>query len=211
MILYRGRFARKTSPIIILLGALMTCQPISQAASSVAVGGPFTLIAPDGNSVTDQTYRGKWMLVYFGYTSCPESCPLALLVMATALKKLGPEADMLQAIFITLDPQRDTRKVMGDYVQSFDPRIIGLTGTEPQIAAAARAYGAYYVRRSNGTDAQHYLLDHSTYIYLMSPQGQFVRAFDAEASVDTIAAAVSGEIKAQSLREGPTKHAAHIN
>jgi len=192
----------------VLVSGFMTCQPLARAASAVTVGGPFTLTAPDGNNVTDKTYRGKWMLVYFGYTSCPDSCPAALLVMAAALKKLGPEADKLQAIFITLDPQRDTPEVMGDYVQSFDSRIIGLTGTETEIDTAAQAYGAYYIRHSNGPDTRHDLVDHSTYIYLMSPRGMFVRAFDASASGDSIAAAVGSEIDA--LKDDPMKQAARI-
>jgi protein SCO1/2 len=93
---------------------------------------------------------------------------------------------------------------MEEYTQSFDQRIIGLTGTEPEIDAAAHAYGAYYIRHINGPDAQHYLIDHSTYIYLMNPQGQFIRAFDAGASGDSVAAAVGEEVN-------PVKQAAQIN
>ncbi len=205
MILRRMHFARKTLAIAILLGGFTMCQPLAWAAGSVTVGGPFTLVAPDGSRVTDQTYRGKWMLIYFGYTSCPDSCPLALMVMASALKKLGLAADNLQAVFITLDPQHDTPKVMGDYAQSFDSRIVGLTGTDSEIDTVAHAYGAYYVRHGDGAnDHQHYLVDHSTYIYLVSPEGRFVRAFDVGASGDDIATAVRGEINA--LRDGPIKH-----
>jgi protein SCO1 len=156
----------------------------------VTVGGPFTLTAPDGETVTDQTYRGKWLLVYFGYRSCPDSCPTALFEIATALRKLGRDAAMLQPIFITIDPQRDTPEVMGEYSQSFDPRIVGLTGTAQQIDAVSNAYGAYFVRRKTGPGAQDYLMDHSIYIYLMSPQGEFVRGFDTSWSGDRIAAAV---------------------
>ena len=119
----------------------------------MTVGGPFTLTAPDGATVTDQTYRGKWLLVYFGYTSCPDSCPTALFEIATALKKLGPDAARLQPIFITIDPQRDTPEVMGEYTQSFDPRIVGLTGTAQEIDAVSKAYGAYFVRRQTGPGA----------------------------------------------------------
>jgi hypothetical protein len=91
----------------------------------VTIGGPFTLSAPDGTTVTDQTYRGKWLLVYFGYTFCPNSCPTMLLEIATALKKLGPDAAKVQPLFITVDPQRDTPEVMQQFTQSFDPRIVG--------------------------------------------------------------------------------------
>ena len=104
----------------------------------MTIGGPFTLSTPDGTTVTDQTYRGKWLLVYFGYTFCPNSCPTTLLEVATALEKLGLDAAQVQPLFITVDPQRDTPKVMQQYTQSFDPRIVGLTGTPQQIAAAAQ-------------------------------------------------------------------------
>ena len=157
---------------------------------AVTIGGPFTLSTPDGTTVTDQTYRGKWLLVYFGYTFCPNSCPTTLLEVATALKKLGPDAAKVQPLFITVDPQRDTPKVMRQYTESFDPRIVGLTGTPQQIAAAAQEYGAYYVRHPTGPGADDYVMDHSTYLYVMDPQGKFVRAFDTGTSGDRIADAL---------------------
>ena len=147
--------------------------------SAVTIGGPFALSAPDGKTVTDQTYRGKWLLVYFGYTFCPNSCPTTLLEIATALKELGPDAAKVQPLFITVDPQRDTPKVMQQYTQSFDPRIIGLIGTPQQLAAAAQEYGAYYVPHRTGPGADDYVVDHSTYVYVMDPEGKFVRAFDS--------------------------------
>ena len=155
--------------------------------SSVTIGGPFSLTAPDGTTVTDQTYRGKWLLVYFGYTFCPNTCPTALLEIATALRRLGPNAAKVQPVFITVDPKRDTPDVMAQYTQSFDPRIAGLTGTPAQIAAVAHEYGAYYVAHKSDGGANDYLIDHSTYIYVMDPQGQFVQAFDADTPADRIA------------------------
>jgi protein SCO1 len=173
--------------------ALVLGQPLVPAANSpVTVGGPFTLTAPDGATVTDQTYRGKWLLVYFGFTSCPDSCPTALLEISAALEKLGPDADKLQPLFITVDPQRDTPAVMGNYTQSIDPRIVGLTGTPQQIAAAAQEYGVYYEPRKSGPGAGDYVMDHSTYLYLMDTEGEFVRGFDADASGERIAEAVRG-------------------
>jgi len=155
--------------------------------SSVTIGGPFNLTAPDGTTVTDQTYRGKWLLVYFGYTFCPNTCPTALLEIATALRRLGPNAAKVQPIFITVDPKRDTPDVMAQYTQSFDPRIAGLTGTPAQIAAVAHEYGAYYVAHKSNGGANDHLIDHSTYIYVMDPRGQFVQAFDADTPADRIA------------------------
>ena len=178
---------------LILLGALAVfgpfmCPPSSRATTSaVTVGGPFTLSTLDGRTVTDQTYRGKWLLVYFGYTFCPSSCPTTLLAVSMALKKLGPDAAQVRPLFITVDPERDTPKVMQQYIESFDPRIVGLTGTPQQIAAAVHEYGAYYVRHSIGPGPNDYVLDHSTYLYVMDPRGRFVRAFDPDASGDQIA------------------------
>ncbi|OKO83082.1 SCO family protein [Bradyrhizobium sp. AS23.2] len=160
---------------------------ISQPASSVSIGGPFSLTAPDGTTVTDQTYRGKWLLVYFGYTFCPNSCPTTLMEIAAALEKLGPNAAKVQPIFITVDPKRDTPDVLAKYTESFDPRIVGLTGTPAQIAAVAHEYGAYYVAHKGDEGANDYLIDHSTYLYVMDPQGQFVQAFDADTPADRIA------------------------
>jgi protein SCO1 len=191
--------------LLILFGGLFSSVlimsvPLARAATSVVtIGGPFTLSTPDGTTVTDQTYRGQWLLVYFGYTFCPNSCPTTLLEVATALKKLGLDAVRVQPLFITVDPQRDTPKVMRQYIESFDPRIVGLTGTPQQIAAAAQEYGAYYVRHSTGAGPDDYVVDHSTYLYLMDPQGKFVRAFDSDTSGDRIAdalrALIAQEIK----------------
>jgi protein SCO1 len=171
--------------------ALVLSQPLVLGANSpVTIGGPFTLTSPDGTTVTEQTYRGKWLLVYFGFTSCPDSCPTALLEIAAALEKLGPDADKLQPLFITVDPLRDTPAVMGNYTQSFDPRIVGLTGTPQQIAAIAQEYGVYYAPRRSGPGAEDYVMDHGTYLYLMDPEGRFVRGFDSDTPGDRIAEAV---------------------
>jgi protein SCO1 len=158
--------------------------------SAVTIGGPFTLQTPDGTTVTDQTYRGKWLLVYFGYTFCPTTCPTTLMDIATVLDKLGDEAARIQPIFITVDPQRDTPEVMRQYTQSFDPRIIGLSGDQQQIAAVAQAYGVYYTHRKIGPGAEDYVIDHSSYIYLMGPLGGFERGFDADAPTDELTQAV---------------------
>jgi protein SCO1/2 len=161
------------------------CQGV--VAGSVTIGGPFTLRTPDGVTVTDQTYRGKWQLVYFGYTFCPNSCPTALMDISLVLARLGSEANMIQPLFITVDPQRDTPDVLQQYTRSFDPRIIGLSGDEQQIAAAAQAYGAYYTPRKTRQGAEDYLIDHSSYIYLMDPHGGFARGFDADTPPDRMA------------------------
>jgi protein SCO1/2 len=175
---------------IVFALALIMSQLSWAATSPVTVGGPFTLIAPDGTTVTDQTFRGKWLLVYFGYTLCPNTCPTTLNEIAIALKKLGPDAAKLQPLFITVDPQRDTREVLEQYTQSFDPRIVGLTGSPQQIDAVTQEYGAYAARHKTGPGPEEYVMDHSTYLYVMDPGGKFVRAFDADTSGDRIADAL---------------------
>jgi protein SCO1/2 len=181
------------SGIAVAIVFLMLSQSLVRAANSpVTIGGPFTLTAADGTTVTEQTYRGKWLLVFFGFTSCPDTCPTALLEIGAALDKLGPDADKLQPLFITVDPLRDTPAVMENYTQSFDPRIVGLTGTPQQIAAVAQEYGVYYAPRKIGPGVEDYVMDHGSYLYLMDPEGKFVRGFDADTSGGRIAEAVRG-------------------
>jgi len=175
------------SPII-FAAALSICQPPAWAGTApVTVGGPFTLTAPDGTTVTDETYRGKWLLVFFGYTFCPDICPTTLYEIVAALEELGTDAAKLQPIFVTIDPERDTPEVMGKYTGAFDPRIVGLTGSPQQIAAVARAYGAYSALHKTGTGAEDYVVDHSTYIYIMDIQGKFVRGLDFDTPARRIA------------------------
>lgn len=157
------------------------------AASPATIGGPFSLIAPDGSTVTDASFRGKWMLVFFGYTFCPTICPTTLSEIALALERLGPDAAKVQPVFITVDPERDTPDVMGQYTGAIDPRIVGLSGSQRQIAAVSEGYGAYSERHASATSPDDYVVDHSTYIYVMDPQGSFVRGLKAGTPADTIA------------------------
>ena len=173
--------------VILATALTISAPPARTATSPVTIGGPFTLVAPDGTTVTDQTYRGKWLLVFFGFTFCPNTCPTTLLEIAAVLERLGPDAGKLQPLFITVDPQRDTPEVMGHYLQSFDPRIVGLTGTAQQIVAVAQEYGAYYTPHRIGPGPEDYVMDHSTYLYLMNREGKFVRGFDAETPSDRVA------------------------
>jgi protein SCO1/2 len=155
---------------------------------SIAIGGPFTLEASDGKTITDETYRDKWQLIYFGYTLCPDACPTALNDIASAMQSLGPLAAKVQPIFITVDPDRDTPKVMGSFVKAFDNRIVGLTGTPQQIAAAARAFRVYYAKAPDKDAPDGYLMDHSSVIYVMRPGDfHFVATFTHETSPDQMA------------------------
>ncbi len=147
--------------------------PGGNAIAPLQLGGPFSLMAPDGHVVTDRDFPGKWLIIYFGYTSCPDACPTALSDITAALEQLGPLADKVQPLFITVDPDRDSPELMADYVGSFDPRFIGLRGTAEQTAAVAAAFRVTYVVRKLGHDA--YAIDHSSYIYLMNPDGALAK------------------------------------
>lgn len=170
--------------VLLLVGAaaaalLTELAPPRAVAPAVAIGGPFTLTNGAGGTVTDRTYRGKWLLVYFGYTFCPDACPTTLNTISTALDQLGPLADRLQPLFITVDPRRDTPKVMADYVKAFNPRLVGLTGSADQIAAVAKEYHVYVSAHTQ--DGPNYLVDHSSFIYVMDPEGRFVTTLPGSA------------------------------
>ncbi len=155
-----------------------------------AIGGPFTLVDQDGRTVTNETLKGKPTLIYFGYTFCPDVCPTSLLLMETAMEKLGPDAlKKVNLVFITVDPERDTQKLMKGYVENFGPTFLGLTGTPEQVAAAARAYRVYY-QKVPSKDGGPYLMDHSSIVYLLDRNGRFVTHFTHEAKAEAIAAGV---------------------
>ena len=155
------------------------------------IGGPFRLTAGDGRTVTDADFRGRWMLVYFGYTHCPDACPTALQDMANAVDALGPDAARKVALlFITIDPERDTPALIQDYVSAFNAPITALSGTPEQIAAAAHAYRVYYAKHPR--DDGGYDMDHSSIIYLMDPAGKLVGNFTHETPPDAITAKLKG-------------------
>lgn len=137
------------------------------------VNGHFTLQALDGRTVSDTQYRGKYLLIYFGYTFCPDVCPTTLTQLGGAMKDLGDKAKDFQPIFITLDPARDKPAVMVEYMKAFDPRIVALTGDPTDIEEAAKSYHVYYRPRALGNGQ--YTVDHSSYIYVVDPKGKFVK------------------------------------
>jgi len=145
------------------------------SSSGVAlVGGPFAMVDQDGRRVTEKDFLGKYMLVFFGYTYCPDVCPTELQVMTAALDQMGPEAARIQPVFVSIDPERDTPAVLKAYVGNFGPRLIGLTGTAEEVAAIAKSYRVYYAKAANSGSGTDYLMDHSSIIYLMGPDGRFV-------------------------------------
>jgi len=160
-----------------VLAAGLFAAPASRAdtlpTTSTLIAGDFELETLDGRTVTEADYRGKWLLVYFGYTSCPDVCPTVLNEIGGALNELGPLAAKLQPIFITVDPTRDKPKVLAAYLQSFDPRIVGLYGSGEQTEAAAKNFHVYYRLRSLGNGQ--YTVDHSGFLYVIDPKGKFVK------------------------------------
>jgi protein SCO1/2 len=170
--------------------------PIQTATGTgtALVGGPFSLTDHTGRKMTDKDFLGKYMLVFFGYTYCPDLCPTELQVMSAALDKLGAKADDIQPIFITFDPQRDTPEVLKQYVTNFHPRLIGLTGTPEEIAVAAKAYRVYYSKLENSSGPDTYLMDHSTITYLMDKQGKFLKHFSYSTDAAALAQALEKAI-----------------
>ncbi len=142
-----------------------------------AIGGPFALTAPDGRTVTNADLEGRPYLVFFGYTHCPDLCPTTLSEISTVFKEMGADAK-ISALFVTIDPERDTPQTLGTYLESFDPRIIGLHGDPAQTKAIAQAFKVYFKKQSgeNGD----YTMDHTGVVYLMDKRGRFVNAFNLE-------------------------------
>lgn len=163
-------------------------QGASVSTGKALVGGPFSLVDATGKTITDKDFRGRHMLVFFGYTFCPDVCPSGLQVISAALDQLGPEADKITPLFISIDPARDTPVKMGEYVKSFHPRWIGLTGSPDQVAAAIKAYRVYAKKVPDDRNPSDYTMDHSSVVYLMGPTGELV-TFAAEiAKPDVLAA-----------------------
>ncbi len=147
------------------------------AVGEVQLGGPLDLVHHSGRRFSEAELAGRFRLVYFGYTYCPDMCPLGLLTMAEALDRLPPEvAEKVQPIFVSVDPERDTPEVLAAYVGAFHPRLIGLTGTVEEIEAVKRAWRVY-ARKSEESRGADYLVDHSTFTYLMGPDGRYLAHF----------------------------------
>jgi protein SCO1 len=144
-----------------------------------AIGGPFTLTQGNGKVVTDRDFRGRYLLVYFGYTSCPDICPTTLSAIADAVDILGSRAERLQPLFITVDPSHDTPAIVRAYVRSFSPRIIGLTGTQVEIRAVEQEYRVSSAIHQTGPGANDYTVDHTAVLFLVAPDGRYLAPFSA--------------------------------
>ncbi len=151
-----------------------SASPIGPAVASV--GGPFQLEDQNGKPFTDRDMKGRPYLVFFGYTHCPDICPTTLFELSEVIKKLGPDADRAGAVFITVDPERDTPAVMKDYLSNFDPHLRGLTGDPAAVNAALKAYRVY-AKKVPLKDGD-YTMDHTAIVYLMDKNGRFVAPFN---------------------------------
>ena len=145
--------------------------------ASELINADFTLVDGNEKTVTAADYKGRYLLVYFGFTHCPDICPTSLLLMRNALEQIGPKAKKIQPLFITVDPERDTPKAMRMYTRNFGKSIVGLTGTPEQIKHAADSFKVYYSRVDDKTSAMGYVMDHSGFIYLMGPDGKYLAHF----------------------------------
>jgi protein SCO1/2 len=153
---------------------------------SSAVGGPFRLTDQDGKPISDENFRGKPFLVFFGFTHCPDICPTTLFEVSEVMRKLGPDADKTAALFVTVDPERDTPGKLKDYLSSFDPHLRGVTGDPDAVAAVAKAYRVYY--KKVPTDKGDYTMDHTAIVYLMDKTGRFVAPFNLRRPPEAAAA-----------------------
>jgi protein SCO1/2 len=180
--------------IVVLVGAAGWIGWDAWQGRQPTIGGPFSLVDQDGRTFTDADLKGKPTLLYFGYTFCPDVCPTSLLLMENAAENLGPDGPKkVNLVFITIDPERDTPKLMKGYVGNFGPTIVGLTGTPQQIAAVAHSYRVYY-QKVPSKDGDPYLMDHSSIVYLLDSRGRFVTHFTHETKAETITAALQREL-----------------
>jgi protein SCO1/2 len=154
------------------------------------IGGPFALVDQNGNRRRDSDFRGSFMLIYFGYSFCPDVCTTALNDMSQALDRVGPAAQKVQPIFITIDPARDTAAQLKDYATNFHPRLVALTGSPEAIAGAAKAYRVYFAKSKETANQPEYLMDHSSIIFLMDRDGRYLTHFTHATSVEAMVNAI---------------------
>src|SRR5262245_36466009 len=187
----------RTSQILLILSAFLTGLVIFTgvflystgkfgAGPASAIGGPFKLIDQNGNSITDADIKGRPFLVFFGYTHCPDVCPTTLFDVSEVLRALGKDADRTGALFVTVDPERDTQAVMKDYLSSFDPHLRGATGDRASIDAVEKAFRVY--AKKVPADNGEYSMDHTALVYLMDKQGRFVAPFNLKRRPEEAAA-----------------------
>ena len=170
---------------IVALGTAVYLTVLPRGGSTVSIGGPFSLTAGDGRTVTDRDLRGAPYLVFFGFTHCPDVCPTKLFQLSETFRAMGDKGKTVRALFVTVDPERDTPEIMKSYVSSFDERIVGLTGSREAIDKVVRDFRAY--AKKVPTKDGDYTMEHTSLVYLMGKDGQFIGAFNLERPPDEAA------------------------
>ena len=182
-------FAAFLAGLVLSLGVILMAREHMAAPGSpqaAAIGGPFRLTDQDGRVVTQDDLKGRPTLVFFGFTHCPDVCPTTLFDISQVMTALGPDADRTRAVFITVDPERDTQSVLKDYLTSFDPHVTGLTGDLPAITTVAKEYRVYF--KKVPLDGGGYTMDHTAVTYLMDKEGRFVSPFSLKRTPEAAAA-----------------------
>ena len=169
--------------------------PEPTSMGKALVGGPFSLVDQTGKRVTEKDFLGHYTLVYFGFTNCPDICPSGLQVMSAAIEKLGAKGEQITPIFITLDAARDTPEKLGAYVKSFHPRLVGLSGSAEDLAAAAKAYRVYAQKVEDEKSPGNYSYDHAAIFYLMGKDGTFVTHIPHTTDVDELVRVMNESVK----------------
>jgi protein SCO1/2 len=169
---------------VILIVSGRVSAPVAQQVA--AIGGSFELVDQNGRTVTDRDLKGRPFLVFFGFTRCPDICPTTLFEVSEILRALGKDADRVGALFITVDPERDTPAALKYYLSSFDPHLAGLTGEPAAVAAVAKAYRVYF--KKVPLDQGGYTMDHTAIVYLMDKEGRFVSPFNLKRTTEAAAA-----------------------
>jgi protein SCO1/2 len=182
------------------LALLVALAPPSTAA--VSIGGPFELVDQHGAPRTDADFRGRYLVMYFGFTHCPDTCPTALLKITHALEALAEldaaKAERVVPMFISVDPERDTPEALRSYAEHFHPRLVALTGTPRQLQELGRAYGVFFAKVPAGPPGE-YLMDHTGFVYLIGPDGNYLEHFESDASVDDLLDALRRHVVAAEL------------
>jgi protein SCO1/2 len=172
--------------ILLALAYRDTPKGVAGSVLATAIGGPFRLVDQNGKPFTEANLQGKWHLVFFGYTHCPDTCPTTLNELALALDKLGAKKRQVDIVFISVDPERDTPEFLKSYIASFDAPIVALTGSADEVKQATKAFRVYYAKHKARADGS-YDMDHSAVIYIMDPQGRFTATLTPDTPADAMA------------------------
>ena len=190
-----GGLLRRSGGRAIGLALLAALAPVGTGA--VSIGGPFELVDQDGATRTDADFRGAYMLMYFGFTYCPDTCPTALLKITHTLEELAAlapsKAERVVPVFISVDPERDTPEALRSYAENFHPRLVALTGPPRELEKLGRAYGVFFAKVPTGEPGE-YLMDHTGFVYLIGPDGKYVEHFESDASVGRLVEALQRHV-----------------